>query len=66
MLSSRADREEEVKGMFIAKNDIDIMKKNVLLVDDLLTTGDTKSECIRILKNNGALKIWVYVTAGNV
>lgn len=52
--------------MFTAAQNIDVEGKDVILVDDMLTTGDTKSECIRILKNNGVRKIWIYVAAGNV
>lgn len=65
-LPTRAEREEAVKGMFTSSNEISVEGKNIILVDDLLTTGHTKSECIRILKMHGAHKVWVFVAAGNV
>jgi len=63
---NQIDRKEEVKDMFTQKSSISVQDKDVILVDDMLTTGDSKGECIRILKKNGARKIWIYVAAGNV
>jgi len=37
--------------------------KNILLVDDVATTGATLDEAARILKNNGAKKVWGLVIA---
>ena len=48
------ERIENVKGMFgIAKNNV-ISGKNIILVDDLVTTGATVSEAARILYESGA------------
>jgi competence protein ComFC len=33
---------------------------NVVLIDDVFTTGATVNECSRLLKNHGASKVWVY------
>jgi predicted amidophosphoribosyltransferase len=41
----------------------EIRGKSVLLVDDILTTGSTASECARILKTAGARKVTVLVAA---
>ena len=38
-----------------------IKGKNLLLVDDILTTGATLSECTRVLKNAGAAKVYCAV-----
>jgi len=66
LLNSYAERVEAVKNMFEKEDGLFLLGKDVILVDDLLTSGDTKHECIRILKENGAKKVWVYVAAGNV
>jgi len=66
MLSNLDERQEAVHGMFESTADVAVRGKDVILLDDILTSGDTKGECIRILKMNGVRKIWVYVAAGNV
>jgi len=64
MLPSGPARKEMVNDMFVSNEGISVTGKNIILVDDLLTTGDAKSKCMKILKLNGAKKIWVYVAAG--
>jgi predicted amidophosphoribosyltransferase len=65
-LGSLKEREEAVIGMFEATREISVLGKDVILLDDILTSGDTKGECIKLLKKNGAGQIWVYVAGGNV
>src|SRR6478609_662411 len=40
----------------------DVADKNVLIVDDMITTGGTITEAIRILRDNGAKEIYVAAT----
>ncbi|MFQ6847403.1 MAG: ComF family protein [Clostridium perfringens] len=40
----------------IKENIIDLKNKNVLLVDDIFTTGSTVNEISKILKINGVKK----------
>lgn len=44
----------------------DKMKKgmNLLVVDDVITTGVTVRECVKVLRRKGAGKVWVLVLAG--
>lgn len=49
-------RKENVKGAFKA-NDFDLSGKTVILVDDVITTGETMNECERELKEIGAKKV---------
>ena len=64
MLPSGTAREEVINEMFVSNDNMSVIGKNVILVDDLLTRGDAKNKCTRIVKLKGATKIWIYVTAG--
>lgn len=58
-------RYTNIKNIFI-KNPLtlkSVKNKTVLLIDDVLTTGATASECSRILKENGAKNIIVAALA---
>lgn len=43
-----------VKGAFSVKSSATLQNKNILLIDDVLTTGATASEAATVLKNSGA------------
>jgi ComF family protein len=53
----RNERLENVKGTFEAVKPMLIHKKNLLIVDDLFTTGATLNECSKALKKMRAGKI---------
>jgi competence protein ComFC len=50
----RVERMENLRGAFRLRRNADVRNLRVLLVDDVLTTGSTLSECARILKRGGA------------
>lgn len=50
-------RKENVKGVFWLKNKELIRNKNIVVVDDVYTTGSTMEECAGVLKKAGAKKI---------
>ena len=52
------EREENIKGVFSIKNIEKIVRKRILLVDDVYTTGSTMNECARVLKEAGAKEVW--------
>lgn len=56
---SRAERIENVRGAFeINREYRDLLKdKNLIVIDDIITTGSTVNEVIRILKEAGCGKI---------
>ncbi|MBP2032405.1 competence protein ComFC [Clostridium algifaecis] len=60
---SKRERWENIKGSFRFKNISLIKNKNVLIVDDVLTTGATAFYCALELKNNGANKITILTGA---
>ena len=53
----RDERFKNIEGAFLVKKPSDIKGKNILLIDDVLTTGATLNECARTLKRAGAEKI---------
>lgn len=52
------EREENISGAFKVKSKILVSRKNILLLDDVITTGATISECGNILLEAGANKIY--------
>ncbi len=50
-------RRENVRGVFAVAQPQAVRDRAVVLVDDVLTTGATLSECARVLKRGGALKV---------
>lgn len=51
------ERIENVKGMFAVKSTESVRGKNIILADDLVTTGATVSEAARILLDAGAADV---------
>ena len=58
---SITEREENVRGAFALNPKYgDLIKgKNIILVDDVITTGSTILECARVLKENGCGEVTV-------
>lgn len=60
---SGAERRKNLAGAFSLKNRDLVKGKNILLVDDVFTTGSTVNECAKVLKKAGAEKIEVFTLA---
>ena len=52
-----SERIENVKGVYKPVNRDLIENENILIIDDIFTTGNTLAECCRILRENGAKSI---------
>lgn len=59
---NKRERRKNVKDCFAAV--MDVKEENVLLVDDIFTTGATVEEAAHILHRRGAKHIWVMAFAG--
>lgn len=65
---TKAQREDNVRNSFIvnlSKSHL-VLNKNVLLVDDVMTTGSTINECSKILKRAGCKEVFVFTLARRV
>ncbi len=60
---TRHQRRENLRGAFAVADPQRLAKRNVLLVDDVFTTGTTVSECARVLRRAGANRVWVATVA---
>ncbi len=57
------ERRKNVERSFTVKNPEGIKDKNLLLIDDVLTTGATSSEAAKTLKESGARIVFVITLA---
>ena len=53
----RSQRMENLHNAFRLRKNADVRGLRVLLIDDVLTTGSTLSECARVLKRAGAISV---------
>jgi len=59
----RAERIQNLRHAFRLRRNVDVRNFQVLLIDDVLTTGSTLSECARVLKENGARCVFAATAA---
>lgn len=57
------DRLRALHGVYVAKKDTDVTGKQILLIDDVITTGTTLHACARELKKAGAAEIRIATVA---
>lgn len=60
---TRHQRRENLRGAFGVAQPEAVKGREVLVVDDVYTTGATVSECARVLRRAGATKVWVATVA---
>jgi ComF family protein len=56
-------RRENMRGAFTVAGAREVTGREVLLVDDVYTTGTTATECARVLRRAGAERVWVATVA---
>jgi competence protein ComFC len=60
---SREEREKNLLCAFAIKDTAKVAGKNILLVDDVYTTGSTGRECTRVLMDSGAARVCIITWA---
>ena len=55
---NRAERQSVIAGAFELLDGVSIAGKNILLLDDIYTTGTTMAECASVLRLHGAAKVF--------
>lgn len=60
---SREDRLENMHNVFIVSNPIHVRNKNIIIIDDVTTTGATLADAKRALLEAGALKVLAWTVA---
>ena len=60
---TRTERQRELRGAFALAVDADPAGRDVLLVDDIMTTGTTLTVCAQVLKRAGARRVYAFVLA---
>ena len=62
-LSGKSAREKNIQGAFAVRRPESVRGRTVLLVDDVMTTGGTLSECAKPLMAAGAARVWCATVA---
>ncbi len=62
-IENRNNRLKNIIGSFMVKNSELIKNKNIILIDDVLTTGATLTEARKTLKQSGARKVIAFTIA---
>ena len=62
-MKNKNKRQKNLNNAFIVKNKSQVIDKNILLIDDVMTTGATLKECAKALKTAGAKTVYCLVLA---
>jgi predicted amidophosphoribosyltransferase len=60
---TRHQRRLNLRGAFVAARPDEIAGREIILVDDVYTTGTTAYECARVLRRAGAAEVYVATAA---
>ena len=60
---TKRERELNVKNVYKVAEEQKIVNKNIIIFDDIYTTGNTVNECAKVLKESGANKIGILTIA---
>ena len=66
-LADKSQRRANISGAFVMEKSVDVTDLSILIIDDVVTTGSTLSECARVLLMAGAERVYcaTLAKAGN-
>ena len=62
-LQDKSQRRANIAGAYTLAGGIDVKGLSILLIDDVVTTGSTLSECAKVLLINGAERVYCATVA---
>ncbi|MDD5173410.1 MAG: ComF family protein [Candidatus Omnitrophica bacterium] len=62
----KSERLKNLRGAFDVSSDTEIKDKNILLIDDIMTTCSTLGECAKTLLNGGAKSVKCFTLARGI
>ena len=62
----KSERLKNLKGAFCISPKVDIKDKNILLIDDIMTTGSTLGECAKTLLGGSAKSVKCFTLARGI
>lgn len=62
-IHSTEDRKKNILNCFTTNPKYQKIPEKIIIIDDVITTGATLNECAKVLKQNGAEKVWGLVLA---
>lgn len=62
-IKEREERLKNLNGVFVIKNGSKAVGREIILIDDVCTTGATLNECARVLKECGVKRVVALVVA---
>ncbi|MDR3178743.1 MAG: hypothetical protein LBT82_01630 [Oscillospiraceae bacterium] len=65
-LSNAKERKENLRGVYSIIKSVILSRKSILLCDDIVTTGSTLSECVQILKEAKACRVFCVTLAATI
>ena len=60
---NKEQRQKNIQGVYILRNEEKLIDKKILLIDDIYTTGSTANECCKVLQKAKPKKIDVFTIA---
>lgn len=64
--SAKKERLQNIQNTFTINKKYNIKGKNILLIDDIFTTGATANECTKVLLENGGNNVYILTFAKSI